>query len=179
LLWTDLCYPKKEGGLGLKDLEVWNHASMLRHVWNLFARSGSIWVAWIKENILKNKSFWDIGVSQNSSWCWRKLLKLRVLAKHFLKFDVGDGENIHLWLDHWHLCGILFDSYGFRVVYDAQSRLKAKVSSVIKNKVWYWKAARSNALVDIQSRLPEIKISACDIPIWSISKKGSYVCSDT
>jgi len=84
-----------------------------------------------------------------------------------------------LWLDHWHLCGILFDTYGFRVVYDAQSRLEAKVSSMIKNKVWYWKAARSNALVDIQSRLPEIKISACDIPIWSISKKGSYVCSDT
>jgi hypothetical protein len=93
LLWTDLCYPKKEGGLGLKDLEVWNHASMLQHVWNLFARLGSIWVAWIKENILKNKSFWDIGISQNSSWCWRKLLTLRVLAKHFLKFDVGMGKT--------------------------------------------------------------------------------------
>jgi hypothetical protein len=48
--------------LELKDLEVWNRASMLRHVWNLFARSGSIWVAWIKENILKNKIFWNIGI---------------------------------------------------------------------------------------------------------------------
>jgi hypothetical protein len=60
--WTNLCYPKKEGSLELKDLEVWNRASMLRHVWNLFARSGSIWVAWIKENILKNKIFWNIGI---------------------------------------------------------------------------------------------------------------------
>jgi hypothetical protein len=46
--WIDLCYSKKERGLGPKDLEVWNHASMLRHAWNLFTRSGSIWVAWIK-----------------------------------------------------------------------------------------------------------------------------------
>jgi hypothetical protein len=99
--------------LGLKDLEVWNLASMLRHVWILFIRSGSIWVAWIKENILKNKSFLNIGISQNSSWRWMKLVKLPILAKHFLKLDVEDGENIHLWLDHWHPCGILFDTYGF------------------------------------------------------------------
>ena len=43
--WHDLCFPKKEGGLGLKRLEVWNQTAMLRHVWSLFARSGSIWVA--------------------------------------------------------------------------------------------------------------------------------------
>jgi hypothetical protein len=43
--WSDLCYPKKEGGLGLKDLDVWNKSSMMRHVWSLFARSGSLWVA--------------------------------------------------------------------------------------------------------------------------------------
>ena len=43
--WADVCYPKKEGGLGLKGLEVWNKTSMLRHIWSIFARSGSLWVA--------------------------------------------------------------------------------------------------------------------------------------
>jgi hypothetical protein len=43
----DVCFPKKEGGLGLKCLEVWNRSSMLRHIWNLFACSGSIWIAWV------------------------------------------------------------------------------------------------------------------------------------
>jgi hypothetical protein len=55
--WSNLCFPKKEGGLGLKRLEVWNQNSMLRHVWSIFARSGSIWVAWIKENLLKRRVF--------------------------------------------------------------------------------------------------------------------------
>jgi hypothetical protein len=30
--WHELCFPKKEGGLGLKRLEVWNQTAMLRHV---------------------------------------------------------------------------------------------------------------------------------------------------
>jgi DNA polymerase III psi subunit len=34
--WSEVCYLKKEGGLGLKNLEVWNISSMLRHVWTLF-----------------------------------------------------------------------------------------------------------------------------------------------
>jgi hypothetical protein len=30
--WNALCFPKKEEGLGLKMLEVWNQTSMLRHM---------------------------------------------------------------------------------------------------------------------------------------------------
>ena len=30
---------------------------MLRHIWNLFAKSGSIWVARVKVNLLKKKEF--------------------------------------------------------------------------------------------------------------------------
>jgi hypothetical protein len=67
--WADVCYPKKEGGLGLKRLEVWNKTSMLRHIWSIFARSGSLWVAWIKDNLLKHKSLWSVGIPQNCSWC--------------------------------------------------------------------------------------------------------------
>jgi hypothetical protein len=29
--WSDICFPK-EGGLGLKKLEVWNQTSMLMHI---------------------------------------------------------------------------------------------------------------------------------------------------
>lgn len=56
LAWNAICYPKKEDGLGLKDLETLNISSMLRHVWCLFARSSSIWVAWIQAYLLKGKS---------------------------------------------------------------------------------------------------------------------------
>lgn len=48
MAWNELFNQKKEGGLGLKDLDAWNKSSTLRHVWSLFSCSGSIWVAWIQ-----------------------------------------------------------------------------------------------------------------------------------
>jgi hypothetical protein len=43
--WNDICFPKKEDGLGLKRIGVWNKTYMLRHIWSLFVRSSSLWVA--------------------------------------------------------------------------------------------------------------------------------------
>ena len=117
----------------MKSLEVWNQTYMLRHVWSLFARSGSIWVSCVKGNHLKRKSFWSVGIPQSCSWSWRKILKLRDVAKTFLKFKVGNGENIHMWLDSWHPFGILSETFGQMVVYDAQGSVEAKLSSVILN----------------------------------------------
>jgi hypothetical protein len=108
--WHALCFSEKEGGLGLKRLEVWNQTSMLIHVWSLFARSGSLWVAWVKENLLKRKSFWSVSIPQNCSWSWRKILKLREIAKRILKFEVSNGENIYIYFG-WIL-DILMEFFG-------------------------------------------------------------------
>jgi hypothetical protein len=54
-----------------------------------------------------------------------------------LRFEVRDGENIHLWLDFWHPAGILLEKYGFRAVYDAQSSVDARLSSVINDGGWF------------------------------------------
>jgi hypothetical protein len=176
--WAKVCVPRREGGLGLKRIEVWNKAAMLRHIWNLFSRAGSLWVAWVKENWLRGRSFWQIPIPQSCSWCWKQLLKLRNLAKRFLSFKVGDGRNIFLWLDVWHPDGCLLDSYGPRVIYDAGSSLNAKLSTIIRNGDWFWPFARSDKIVELQSKLSEVVIGEVDQPIWNC-KQGSYVCSAT
>jgi hypothetical protein len=42
---------------------------------------------------------------------------MRDTAKAFLKFEVGDGKHIHLWMDNWHPYGALFEKYGYQVIY--------------------------------------------------------------
>jgi hypothetical protein len=96
-----------------------------------------------------------------------------------LKFEVGNGDNIHMWLDLCHPIGVLIEQYDFRVVYDAQSNIEAKLSSVICSGDWLWRPARSEALVDIQVKLFEVCLGQCDKPIWTISKKGVYVSFET
>lgn len=44
--WHLVCVPKQEG----EHIEDWNKAAILKHIWNIFAQAGSLWVAWVKEN---------------------------------------------------------------------------------------------------------------------------------
>jgi hypothetical protein len=122
------------GGLGLKKLEEWNRAATLKHIWSLFAQSGSIWVAWVDSYWLKGRSLWNISIPKVCSWSWKKLLNLRETAKKFISFKVGEGTSISLWFDLWHPAGRLLDTYVFRIVYDIGSILDARLSSVIKDR---------------------------------------------
>jgi hypothetical protein len=152
---------------------------MLRHIWTLFARSGSLWVAWIHIYLLKGRSFWNLSIPQDCSWSWRKLLNLHSFAHEHIKFEVGPGHSIHLWHDNWHLLGPLHERFGLRIIYDSQSTSEARVSSIIKNGEWFWKPAQSEDLVVIQCRLPEVMIGDTDRPKWTISSSGMFVSADT
>lgn len=83
--WQDISQPKSEGGLGLRNLSSWNETCGLKLIWMLFFRGGSIWVAWVRRSYLSNASFWSLNAtSQNFSWMFRKLLRLRQKALTFL-----------------------------------------------------------------------------------------------
>jgi hypothetical protein len=92
---------------------------------------------------------------------------LKGIVKRILKFEVDNGENIFLWFDFWHQNGILIEVFGHRAVYDAQSNLKAKLSYVILNGDWYWRPTRSNALVEIQSKLHEVSFSPYNTYVYN------------
>ena len=84
-----ICYPKLEGGLGLKDIHSWNRACVMQNIWAIIVNSGSLWIAWIREYVLNGRSLWNIVLTQSSSWCWKKLLKLRSLAHQFIEWKDG------------------------------------------------------------------------------------------
>jgi len=60
-------------------------------------------------------------------------LSLRSIARELIKFEVGNGKFIYMWQDNWHPFGPLCERYGFRIIYDSQSSLEAKLNSVIRN----------------------------------------------
>jgi hypothetical protein len=78
-------------------------------------------------------------------------------------------------LNSWHPYGILLETFGQRIVYDAQSSVEAKLSLVIIYGDWFWKPAKSEAFVEIQSRIPTLSLGLHDKAIWTASKKGCDV----
>jgi hypothetical protein len=66
------------------------------------------------------------------------------------------------------------DKYGFWTPYDAGCAIGPKLSTIILDGEWYWPSARSDKLVEIQSRLPEVVLANEDLPVWK-SSKGIYI----
>ena len=87
--WKDVCHPRSEGGLGLKDMASWNKACIMQNIWAIICKAGSIWIAWVEAYMLKGRDFWQVSASNNSSWNWRKLLQLRTEVLQFVTWTNG------------------------------------------------------------------------------------------
>lgn len=110
--WADVCCPKDEGGLGLLLMRDTSLVFALRLIWLLFTQTGSFWVAWTKQYLLKNGTYWDAKENTAGSWAWRKLLKLRPLAYEYFKYEVKDGRAVSFWFDNWLGMGKLIEVTG-------------------------------------------------------------------
>lgn len=66
--WEDICLPKNEGGLGIRNLKDCNKAAMLKYIWILFIDKESLWCRWIHSNFLKRDNFWIASTPSTCSW---------------------------------------------------------------------------------------------------------------
>ncbi|CAN1136539.1 LINE-1 retrotransposable element ORF2 protein [Linum perenne] len=88
--WDIVASPKSEGGVGIRDLRSWNQANVVRHIWKILLKAGSLWVAWLYCYRIKRSSFWTV-TSDAGSWHWKRLLKLRGCVSQYIDHD-DEGE---------------------------------------------------------------------------------------
>ena len=77
IAWEDICLPKMEGGLGFKNLEAWNLALLSKNLWNIHAKSDTLWVKWIHQNYLQDSNIWDYSGHKQESKLMKQLLVIR------------------------------------------------------------------------------------------------------
>ena len=51
--WENVCRPKQVGGLGIRNLQVWNLAAVGKIVWHISSKQDSFWVKWVHEVYMK------------------------------------------------------------------------------------------------------------------------------
>ena len=113
IIWESVCLPKEEGGLGLRRIKDSNNANVMKHIWNLFYRNDSLWVARVQRMYLRRGSLWCAKTPLICSWSWSKLL-----LRPFIKHRVCNGTGTFLWHDFWNPVGPLLPYYGDRIIYD-------------------------------------------------------------
>ncbi|XP_013658178.1 uncharacterized protein LOC125595072 [Brassica napus] len=107
--WNVVCLPRSEGGLGLRNLSIWNKTLSLKLVWLLHSESESLWASSTKHHRLKRLSIWSLDEKKQGSWIWKSILKLRPLTENFIRCEVGNGEQASFWFDFWLPIGPLIN----------------------------------------------------------------------
>ena len=135
--WHSICYPLREGGLGIKNLKAWNKAAMLKHIWNLMVDKRSLWAVWVHTVLLRHRSFWSLNIPSTTSWSWRKILQSREWCRGWFIKSIGNGLSTSLWYDYWLPDGKrLIDIYPLRVLTSTGLSWNSMVSNIIQDGCW-------------------------------------------
>lgn len=182
--WRDICKLKSEGGLGIRALKEVNIICGLKLIWRMIS-GDSLWGKWIKNNLLKKRSFWEIkSNTQMGSWMWRKMLKIREIAKNFYRMEIGNGRHVSFWYDKWSDKGVLIDLLGDRGFIAMGIKKEETVEDVIlrnrRSKKHQWEV-----LNEIEKELAMVKERYCpelkDQSTWRMSSgfRTSFSTSET
>ncbi|XP_048623634.1 uncharacterized protein LOC125592486 [Brassica napus] len=145
----------------------------------------SLWGQWIRRNLLKKKSFWEVKEStQTGSWVWRKMLKLRDVARTFHMKVVGNGRHISFWFDRWSEIGVMIEVLGDRGLIEMGIHREATLEEAIWNHRRR-KRHRRPLLNEVEKELSIVKeklildMDDVDLWRWKSGFKPSFSTAET
>ncbi|KAK9990466.1 hypothetical protein SO802_025451 [Lithocarpus litseifolius] len=79
--WQDLCEPKSQGGMGVKDLALFNDALLAKQTWRLIHDTDSLFYRVFKAKFFANSTIMEAKNPANASYAWKSILKGRDVIK--------------------------------------------------------------------------------------------------
>jgi hypothetical protein len=106
--WDVICRPKKEGGLGVRDLRLVNISLLSKWKWKLLDRENELWkdvvVAKYGRDVLGKKNLGEIDITRMGSTWWRDLCLIDKDSGWFtnaINKRVGVGNSTSFWNERW------------------------------------------------------------------------------
>ncbi|XP_058198477.1 uncharacterized protein LOC131313998 [Rhododendron vialii] len=99
--WDKLSRCKGKGGLGFRDLDVFNRALIAKQGWKLISGEPSLFKRIFKGKYFPNTTFFNANVSSQASWALRSICWARELLNKGWRWQVCSGKDIRIWEDHW------------------------------------------------------------------------------
>ncbi|XP_048634095.1 uncharacterized protein LOC125608177 [Brassica napus] len=139
----------------------------------MFSETKSLGPAWVKEFLLRQESFWDVNDTGMGSWIWRKLLKLRPVARHFIRMEIHNSQTVRFWTDIWHPLGRLIDITGAVGTQKLGVQRSTRVFEVWDGINWNFRRCRDrqlcNMIQQIEQHHLDFDLSTPDVVLWKNS----------
>ena len=99
--WDDMTKPKFLGGMGFRDIELFNLALLARQAWRVLQEPESLSACILKSVYYPNGEFLEATLGARPSKIWRAIIDGKeVLAQGIIR-RIGKGESTKIWSTNW------------------------------------------------------------------------------
>ena len=99
--WSDMTKPRYMGGLGFRDIELFNLALLARQAWRVLQSPDSLSARILKARYFPATEFLQADLGSRPSQVWRAILDGRDTLKQGIIKRIGTGEATDPWNDNW------------------------------------------------------------------------------
>lgn len=94
--WDNLTKPKSAGGLGFREIEVFNDALLEKAAWRILKNPQSLLAGILLGKYCHSEDFLTVEAAKTISHDWRGILAGREVLRQHLSWVVGSGKDISL-----------------------------------------------------------------------------------
>jgi hypothetical protein len=101
LQWNKMCKSKVAGGLGFRDIRMFNKALLAKQGWRFMQHQNSLLSRVYKAKYFPHCSFLEAKVRHRPSYAWRSLISARDVLTMGLRWHIGNGSTVRIKEDPW------------------------------------------------------------------------------
>ena len=171
--WDKLTKHREEGGLDLRDIQIFHQALLAKQAWCILKNIGRLVARVLLGKYCHSKAFLDVKLPAASSHGWRGILHGRAILTTHLRKAIGNGNNTKVWKNSWISMNENIKPHDpFPETYT-----DLKVADLLTSAL-QWNAKRVEELLphlasQILCLRPSV-LGAGDIYIWQPVKSGIY-----
>lgn len=99
--WDELTKVKGAGGLGFRDIQLFNTALLAKQVWRFVSNPNLLVSKVVKAKYFPKTNIFEAKERKGASWIWQSFCSAIPLLEEGLRKTVGSGRSINIWYDRW------------------------------------------------------------------------------
>jgi exonuclease III len=130
--WSQVCQPLKMGGLGVRNLRLFNQALLGKWLWRYGNEENAFWRHLISAKYGNSFGGWTTREVHGpyGSGLWKHIRKGWGIFTRHVHFEVGDGSKTKFWDDVW--CGSCSLKHAFPDLYSIARNKDAAVGDLLQ-----------------------------------------------
>lgn len=175
LAWEKLCSPKDAGGLGFRNLYLFNLSLLAKQGWRLLTQPHSLAARVFKARYFPYTNFLHAPTGGDMSYMWRSILSGREVLTKGLRYQIGNGNKVSIWFDPWLPTPFSFKPFSLPM----EGTISWKVNDLIDPECHEWlqpviHELFTNTEAQCILRIPLSLRPMEDRLIWHYDRKGLF-----